>query len=78
MFRYSTTFHERSRAKEELSRWGFRHTELADGTVGVLFNYMKREKVCSIVQVVAMFLVKLREFAESNLKTKVCSNPLWF
>lgn len=59
--------------QEELSHWGYRHQELPDGTVGVVVSHLRQEKVISVVQVMAMFLVKLREFAELNLKTKVRS-----
>lgn len=58
--------------QEELSQWGYRHQELPDGTVGVVVNFLGNDRVLSIVQVVAMYIVKLREFAELNLKTKVC------
>lgn len=68
--------------QDEISRWGFAHSELPDGTVGITVNFLGNERVLSVVQVVAMFLVKLREFGESNLKTKVPSGvigvPVWF
>jgi len=68
--------------QEELSQWGYRHQELPDGTVGVVVSHLRQEKVISVVQIMAMFLVKLREFAEDNLKTKVPSGvigvPVWF
>ena len=45
---------------------------MPDGTVGIVVNYLRQERVLSVVQIVAMMLVRLREFSESNLKTKVC------
>ena len=76
MFRYyfgPTVFFFSNPLQEELSHWGYRHQELPDGTVGVVVSHLRQEKVISVVQVMAMFLVKLREFAELNLKTKVRS-----